>query len=87
MTIINYDKNFIFFHPRRTGGSSLVLALLKFCSVNDKICDDVLALYADQWIDSKLKMKFRPVIKKKINVDGLKTFFVSFIKIIPFLKR
>lgn len=87
MTIINYDKNFIFFHPRRTGGSSLVLALLKFCSVNDKICDDVLALYADQWIDSKLKMKFRPVIKKKINVDGLKTFFVSFIKIIPFLKQ
>ena len=48
MTIINFDRNFIFFHPRRTGGSSLVLALLKFCSVNDKICDDVLALYADQ---------------------------------------
>ena len=87
MTIINFDRNFIFFHPRRTGGSSLVLALLKFCSVNDKICDDVLALYADQWIDSKLKMKFRPVIKKKINIDGLKTFFVSFIKIIPFLKK
>ena len=51
MTVINYEKNFIFVHPRRTGGSSLVLALLKFCSANDKICDDVLSLYADQWID------------------------------------
>lgn len=86
MTIINYEKNFIFFHPRRTGGSSLVLALLKFCSANDKICDDVLTLYADQWLDPKLKLKFKPIMKKKINIDGFKTFFFSFIKILPFFK-
>ena len=44
----------------------LVLALLKFCSANDKICDDVLSLYADQWIDSNLRSKFKPIMKKKI---------------------
>ena len=69
MTVINYEKNFIFVHPRRTGGSSLVLALLKFCSANDKICDDVLSLYADQWIDSNLRSKFKPIMKKKLNTS------------------
>ena len=83
MTIINFNKNFIFIHPRRTGGSSLVLALLRFCSVNDKICDDVLSLYADKWIEKELSLKFKPKIKKKFNFNGVKTFFVSFLKILP----
>ena len=87
MTVINYEKNFIFVHPRRTGGSSLVLALLKFCSANDKICDDVLSLYADEWIDSNLRSKFKPIMKKKLNINGIKTFLVSFLKIIPYFKK
>jgi hypothetical protein len=87
MTIINFNKNFIFIHPRRTGGSSLVLALLRFCSVNDKICDDVLSLYADKWIEKELSLKFKPKIKKKFNFNGVKTFFVSFLKILPFINK
>ena len=87
MTIINHKKNFIFVHPRRTGGSSLVLSLLKFCSEDDIICDDVLHDHLDKWIKFDLNKKFKPIMQKKINVDGIKHFVLSFIKILPFIKK
>jgi len=87
MTIISHKKKFIFVHPRRTGGSSLVLSLLKFCSEKDIISDDVLHDHLDKWIKFDLNKKFKPIVEKKINIYGIKNFVLSFIKILPFVKK
>ena len=87
MTIINKKNNFIFIHPRRTGGSSMVLSLLKFCATEDIICDDVLHKHADKWIKQDFKYNFRPKFKKKFNTAGFKHLFFSCIKILPIIKN
>ena len=42
MAIVNFERNFIFIHPRRSGGSSLLFALLKYCNSRDLISDDLI---------------------------------------------
>jgi hypothetical protein len=86
MTIVNYKKNFIFIHPRRTAGSSLVLSLLKYCSSDDIVCDDVLNDHSDKWLTMNLKEKFKPIIEKKLNIVGFKNLLASIIKILPLVK-
>ena len=87
MTIISHKQKFIFVHPRRTGGSSLVLSLLKFCSEKDIICDDVLHDHLDKWVKFDLNKTFKPIVEKKINISGIKNFLFSFVKILPFIKK
>tara|TARA_B100001248_G_C27399322_1_gene468621 strand:- start:1694 stop:2470 length:777 start_codon:yes stop_codon:yes gene_type:complete len=87
MTIINFKKKFIFIHPSRTAGSSLVIALLKYCSEKDIVSDDILEFQSRGWVNKDDLKKFNPKFKKKLNFGQLKNFFASFVKVIPFANK
>ena len=86
MTIISYSNKFIFIHPRRTGGTSLALALIKFCDSKD-IVGDLSEHDMTKWIGPTFTKKYLSSYKlKKLNITGFYTFITSFIKVLPFVK-
>ena len=85
MTVISYKHKFIFIHPRRTGGTSLKLALLKFCGEKDIVSD--IKENQRKWITFKPTANYNlEVTSKKLNINGFYTFITSFIKVLPLLK-
>jgi hypothetical protein len=66
MAIINFERNFIFIHPRRSGGSSLFFALLKYCSSRDLISDDTIVDYIGL---SSLASEFKKDNGKSLSTD------------------
>lgn len=87
MTIINFKRNFIFVHPSRTAGSSLIIALLKYCDGEDIVCDDILKYQAKPWVPEVELKRFNPKFKKKLNIGRIRAFLSSFIKILPFIDK
>ena len=73
MANISYKHKFIFIHSRRTGGTSLTLALLKFCDNKDiysQINNDHV-----KWLESAaIKKYIRPNKSKKLYIKMLTVF-------------
>jgi|TARA_Y100000294_G_C8507815_1_gene317452 hypothetical protein len=86
MAIISYKNKFIFIKGRKIAGTSMELALLKFCGRNDvvgKLNDE----HYNEWIGLKSAKKYiSSAQSKKINVKGFYTFIASFVKVLPLTK-
>ena len=86
MAIISYKNKFIFIKGRKIAGTSMELALLKFCGRNDvvgKMADE----HYNEWIGLKSAKKYiSSAQSKKINVKGFYSFIASFVKVLPLTK-
>ena len=70
MTIISYNKNFIFVKSRKTGGTSMEIALSKFCGA-----EDIIAPIGPFGEDERKSRKFLSP-QNYINKKKPKKFFV-----------
>ena len=89
MTIISYNKNFIFIKSSKTAGTSMEIALSKFCGTEDVIAP--LDSFAEDMRKSRKLLGPHNYINKKkpkkLNTVLLKNFIASLIKLLPLTKR
>jgi len=89
MTIISYNKNFIFIKSRKTAGTSMEIALSKFCGA-----EDVIAPIGPFGEDERKSRKFlgpqnyiNKKKPKKLNTALFRNFIASLIKSLPLVKK
>ena len=95
MTIISYNKNFIFIKTRKTSGTSLEIALSKFCDT-----EDIIGPISSSEPSTSLDEEFRKSRKflgpqnylnknkpKKLNTGLFINFIASLIKSLPLIKK
>ena len=89
MTIISYKKNFIFVKSRKTGGTSMEIALSKFCGA-----EDIIAPIGPFGEDERKARKFlspqnyiNKKKPKKLNTALFKNLIASLIKLLPLTKK
>jgi hypothetical protein len=89
MTIISYNKNFIFIKSRKTAGTSMEIALSKFCGA-----EDVIAPIGPFGEDERMLRKFltpqnflNKKKPKKLNTALFRNFIFSLIKSLPLIKK
>ena len=89
MTIVSYQKNFIFIKTNKTAGTSLEIALSKFCGK-----EDIIGPIFTQDEDLRKSKGFlgaqnfiNKTNAKKLNTGILKELVSSFIQLIPLAKK
>jgi len=89
MTIISYNKNFIFIKSRKTGGTSMEIALSKFCGAEDIITP--IGIFSERERKSKKFPGPQNYINKKkpkkLNITFFINFIASLIKSLPLIKK
>ena len=89
MTIISYNKNFIFVKSRKTGGTSMEVSLSKFCGAEDIISP--IGPFGEDERESRKFLGPQNYINKKkpkkLNFALFKNLISSFIQLLPLTKK